>query len=70
MTNKKDQQIKDWIQEEAIGEVLKITEDISGYLVIQNLPDDSGSSLYHVTVESQIDGTQSLHWAYLGPAGL
>lgn len=61
------------IETNAAGEVLAI-EDHGGYaLVRKHPPDPNGegvnteiTSLYHVRREPHPDGTESLHWAYLG----
>ena len=57
----------------AAGEVLEI-ESHGEYALVQKHPPDPDSSgvntditsLYHVRREPQFDGTESLHWAYLG----
>lgn len=56
------------IREEAPGELLRLDPDVKGFLVVQQLPDDPQPILYRVTLEKQIDGSESLHWAYLGPS--
>jgi len=55
------------------GEIIKIENHGAYALVLKHPPDPDGSgvdtditSLYHVRHESQPDGTESLHWAYLG----
>jgi len=61
------------IEADAAGEVLEI-EDHGAYAIVrQHPPDPDGpsvntdiTSLYHVRREPQYDGTESLHWAYLG----
>lgn len=61
------------IEANAAGEILEI-ENHGGYaLVRKHPPDPDGpgvntdiTSLYHVRREHQLDGTESLHWAYLG----
>lgn len=65
--------IEEEIEATATGEILQI-ENHGGYaLVRKHPPDPDGSevntdrvSLYHVRREPQMDGTESLHWAYLG----
>lgn len=54
------------IREEAPGEILRLGPDVKGFLVVQKLPDDTQPDLYRVTLEKQPDGTEKLHWAYLG----
>lgn len=55
------------IREEAPGEILRLDPDVEGVLVVQQLPDNPQPILYRVTLEERIDGSESLHWAYLGP---
>ncbi|GGM51145.1 hypothetical protein GCM10009006_35380 [Haloarcula argentinensis] len=40
---------------------------VKGFLVVQQLPDDPQPILYRVTLEKQVDGSESLYWAYVGP---
>lgn len=61
------------IEANAAGEVLEIENHGAYALVRKHPPDPDGSgvntditSLYHVRREPQLDGTESLHWAYLG----
>ncbi|WP_280584995.1 zinc ribbon domain-containing protein [Halorubrum sp. Boch-26] len=61
------------IEADAAGEVLEIETHGAYALVRQHPPDPDGpgvntdiTSLYHVRREPQYDGTESLHWAYLG----
>lgn len=56
------------IREEAPGDILRLDPDMKGFLVVQKLADDPQPILYRVTLEKQIDESESLHWAYLGPA--
>ncbi|WP_396614015.1 hypothetical protein ACH9L7_19660 (plasmid) [Haloferax sp. S1W] len=60
--------IKTRIREEASGEILRLEPDVKGFLVVQKLPDGLQTNLYRVTLEKQTDGTEELHWAYLGPS--
>lgn len=61
------------IEATAAGEVLKI-EDYGAYALVRKHPPNSDGpgvdtdrvSLYHVWREPQMDGTESLHWTYLG----
>jgi len=59
------------IEADTAGEVLEI-EDHGAYALVRQHPPDGASvntdvtSLYHVRREPQYDGTESLHWAYLG----
>lgn len=61
------------IEANAAGEVLEV-EDHGSYALVRMhppKPDGSGfrsdiTSLYHVQTEPHPDGTESLHWAYLG----
>lgn len=55
------------IRKEAPGEILRLNSANEGFLVVQQLPDDLQPILYRVTLEKQPDGSESLHWAYLGP---
>lgn len=55
------------IREEAPGEILRLDPGVKGFHVVQQLADDPRPILYRVTLEKQIDGSESLHWAYLGP---
>ncbi|WP_424016308.1 zinc ribbon domain-containing protein (plasmid) [Halorientalis pallida] len=61
------------IEANAAGEVLEIENHGAYALVRKHPPDPDGpgvnadiTSLYHVRRESHLDGTESLHWAYLG----
>ncbi|WP_458190720.1 zinc ribbon domain-containing protein [Haladaptatus sp. NG-WS-4] len=65
--------IEDEIEATAAGEVLQIENHDAYALVRKHPPDQDGSgactdivSLYHVRREPRPDGTESLHWAYLG----
>ena len=61
------------IREAATGEIVGI-EDHGAYALVRKhllAPDEPGVntdvvSLYHVSRETYPDGTESLHWAYLG----
>lgn len=61
------------IMEDATGEIVAI-EDQGAYALVRKRspdPDEPGAntdvvSLYHVSREPHLDGTESLHWAYLG----
>lgn len=55
------------IRDEAPGEVLRLDPGVKGFLVVQQLPDDPQPILYRVTLEKQIDGSESLQWACVGP---
>jgi len=65
--------IEEEIEANAAGEVLDI-ENHGAYAIVRKHPPDPDSdgantdivSLYHVRREPQIDGTESLQWAYLG----
>lgn len=65
--------IEEEIEATAAGEVLRI-ENHGAYALVRKHPPDPDShgvntdrvSLYHVRREQQLDGTESLHWAYLG----
>lgn len=58
------------------GEVVNV-ESHGGYAFVQKHPPDPDGpgvntdtvSLYHVRLEPHMDGTESLHWAYLGDVG-
>lgn len=61
------------IRADAAGEVLEIENHGAYALVRKHPPDPDGqevntavTSLYHVQREPQLDGTETLHWAYLG----
>lgn len=65
--------IEEEIEATAAGEVLQIENHGAYALVRKHPPDPDGPganrdivSLYHVRREQQLDGTESLHWAYLG----
>ncbi|WP_253805945.1 zinc ribbon domain-containing protein [Haloferax sp. Q22] len=65
--------IEEEIEATAAGEVLKIENHGAYALVRKHPPKSDGSgvstdrvSLYHVRREHRMDGTDSLHWAYLG----
>jgi len=55
------------IRDEATGKILRLDLGVKGFRVVQQLPDDPEPILYRVTLEKQIDGSESLHWAYIGP---
>lgn len=65
--------IEEEIEANAAGEVLDI-ENHGGYALVRTHPPDPHAdgvnteitTLYHVRREQQLDGTESLHWAYLG----
>lgn len=65
--------IEEEIEANATGEILAI-ENHGAYAIVRKHPPDPDSdgvntevtSLYHVRRESQLDGTEPLHWAYLG----
>lgn len=63
----REEEIADRIREEAPGNVLRLDADVVGFLVVQELPTASSPHLYRVTVEKQVDGSESLHWTLLGP---
>jgi hypothetical protein len=68
MTSDPDpRQVADRIREETAGEILQLKENINGVLVVQQLAEGSIPNLYRVTLEKQIDGSESLHRVYLGP---
>lgn len=61
------------IEANTAGEVLKIETHGASAVVRKHPPDPDTSdantditSLYHVRREQQVDGTESLHWTYLG----
>ncbi|WP_396614013.1 zinc ribbon domain-containing protein (plasmid) [Haloferax sp. S1W] len=65
--------IEEEIEAAAAGEVLKIEDHGAYALVRKHPPNPEGSgvntdqvSLYHVRREQRMDGTESLHWVYLG----
>lgn len=65
--------IEEEIEATAAGEVLEIKNHGAYAIVRKHPPDSTGdgvntdiTSLYHVRREPKIDGTESLHWAYLG----
>ncbi|WP_241768033.1 zinc ribbon domain-containing protein [Haloferax sp. ATB1] len=65
--------IEEEIEATAAGEVLKIEDHGAYALVRKHPPNPEGPgvntdrvSLYHVRREHRMDGTESLHWAYLG----
>lgn len=64
--NDTQQELADRIRDEAPGEILRMKLDMDGFLVVQKLPDDPAPELYRVTIETQRDGVESLHWAFLG----
>jgi len=66
--NESQKSIAARIREEAPGEILRLDSGVKGFLVVQQLPDDPQPSLYRVTLEKHIDGSESLHWTYVGPA--
>lgn len=62
----REQEIADRVREEALGEIHRLDTDVGGFLVVQKLPDTSSPSLYRVSLEEQVDGSESLHWELLG----
>lgn len=59
--------VVDRVRTETTGEIRRIEPAPVGVLVVQRLPDESTSSLFHVTLEPSIHGAGSLHWQFLGP---
>jgi len=65
--------IAEEIESNTAGEIIDI-EKHGGYAIVRKHPPDPEgdgvdtdiTSLYHVRREQQLDGTDSLHWAYLG----
>lgn len=65
--------LEEEIEATAAGEVVEI-EDHGAYALVKMHPSDPDGpganadlvSLYHVRREPQLDGTESIHWAYLG----
>lgn len=65
--------IEEEIKATAAGEILNI-ESLGAYTLVRTHPPNPNGhgvntnfvSLYHVRREQQLDGTESLHWAYLG----
>lgn len=65
--------LEEEIEATAAGELVEI-EDHGTYALVKMHPSDPGGpgantdlvSLYHVRREPQLDGTESVHWAYLG----
>lgn len=65
--------IEEVIEATAAGEVLKV-EDHGAYAFVRKHPSNPEGpdvntdqvSLYHVRREHRMDGTESLHWVYLG----
>lgn len=47
------------IREESPGEILRLDPDVKGFLLVQKLADDPQPILYRVTLEKQIDGSES-----------
>lgn len=68
--------LEEEIEATAAGDVVEI-ETHGAYALVRMHPPDSDEpdsttdlvSLYHVRREPQLDGTESLHWAYLGDVG-
>ena len=65
--------IEEEIEANAAGEILDIENHGAYAIVRKHPPDPDGdgahteiTSLYHVRREPQLDGSESLHWAYLG----
>ena len=54
------------ISKEASGEILRLDPDVKGFLVVLQRPEDPSPVLYRVTLEKHTDGSESLHWAFLG----
>lgn len=65
-TNGTNQRDADRVRKDLPGHILRCKPDIKGFLVIQQLSNDTTPYLYRVTHETQIDGSESLHWAFLG----
>ena len=65
--------IEEEIEANAAGEILDIENHGAYAIVRKHPPDPDGDGanteitpLYHVRREPQLDGSESLHWAYLG----
>lgn len=65
-TNDTTQRDADRIRDELPDRILQCEPDIKSVLVIQQLSDDTTPYLYRVTLETRINGSESLHWAFLG----
>lgn len=61
-----DESLRRHIESEAAGEILQLTEKEGIIEVIQRLPDEEGAYLFHVSIESHPDETESLHWDLIG----
>lgn len=61
-----DESLRERIKEDAAGTVIRMTESDGVIKVVQRLPDRGGTYLFHVSVESHPDETESIHWDLLG----
>lgn len=61
-----DESLRERIEEDAAGTVIRITETEGIIEVVQRLSDGEGPYLYHVSLESYPDGTESIHWDLIG----
>ena len=64
-----DESLRERIEADAAGTVLRITETDGIIEVVQRLPDEAGAYLYHVSLESHPDETESIHWDLIGSVG-
>ena len=61
-----DESLRERIEEDAAGTVLQITETDGIVEVVQRLPDEEGTYLFRVSLESHPDETESIHWSLIG----
>ena len=61
-----DESLRERIEEDAAGTILRVTEEDGIVEVVQRLPDEEGTYLYHVSLESHPDENESLHWNLIG----
>ena len=61
-----DESLRERIEEDAAGTVLRIVETEGIVEVVQRLPDEEGTYLYHVSLETHPDESESIHWNLIG----
>ena len=60
------QTIVDRIRNETESEIQRIEPATVGVLVVRQPPDAAVPKLFHVTLEPSVDGSDSLHWEFVG----
>ena len=61
------QTIVDRVRNETDKEIQRIEPATTGVLVVRQPPDSAAPKLFHVTLEPSLEGSDSLHWEFVGP---